>query len=120
MWAINNNQRRKINIIKMVVAPQFNYISMMIAVTISDGLFKQYNYLIREFKLFKMGLTQDNECWKCNKEVGTCLHALWDCNGTFFLEGGIKKPLRVAQKTSTRIATALFAREQVSCATRPD
>lgn len=32
----------KINIIKMAVAPQFNYISMMIPVTISDRIFKQY------------------------------------------------------------------------------
>lgn len=39
----------KINIIKMVIGPQFNYISRMISVNISDGIFKQYNWLIREF-----------------------------------------------------------------------
>lgn len=39
----------KINIIKMAVAPQFNYISMMIPVTISDGIFKQYNRMIKDF-----------------------------------------------------------------------
>lgn len=33
----------EISTIKMVVAPQFNYISMMMPVTISKGIIKQYN-----------------------------------------------------------------------------
>lgn len=36
-----------INIIKMAVVPQFNYICMMIPVTISDRIFK-YNHLIKD------------------------------------------------------------------------
>lgn len=32
----------------MVIAPKFNYMSIMIPVTIFDP-FKQYNHLIREF-----------------------------------------------------------------------
>lgn len=37
------------NVIKRVFAPQFNYISVMIPVTISDAIFKQYNHLIMGF-----------------------------------------------------------------------
>ncbi len=33
----------------MAVTPQFNYISMMIPVTISDGILKQYNRMITDF-----------------------------------------------------------------------
>lgn len=43
------NSVGKIYIIKMAVAPQFNYISMMIPVTISDRIFKQYNRMITDF-----------------------------------------------------------------------
>lgn len=39
----------KINVIKMIVTTQFNYISMMIPVQISNIILKQYNKLIRVF-----------------------------------------------------------------------
>lgn len=39
----------KINIFKMLVAPLFNYISMMIPIIISDVFFKQYRRLIKAF-----------------------------------------------------------------------
>lgn len=39
----------KINTIKMVIAPKFNYISMMIPVTIPDEIFKQYNQIIKDY-----------------------------------------------------------------------
>ena len=35
-----------------------------------------HRYCFTPNKLFKMGLTQDNKCWKCNKEVGTFLHII--------------------------------------------
>lgn len=38
-----------------------------------------HRYYFTPNKLFRMGLTQDNKCWKYNKEVGTLLHALWGC-----------------------------------------
>lgn len=41
----------KVNIIKMVIAPQFNYISMMLPLNIPDHIFKQYENLIRDFTL---------------------------------------------------------------------
>lgn len=34
-------------------------------------------YYLTPLKLFKTGITQDNRCWKCKKEEGTFLHALW-------------------------------------------
>lgn len=39
----------KINTIKMLVAPQFNYVSMMIPIIIDNTFLKQYNGLIKEF-----------------------------------------------------------------------
>ncbi len=39
----------KINVIKMVVAPQFNYVSMMLPVDTSPQLFKQLDRIIRDF-----------------------------------------------------------------------
>lgn len=39
----------KINVIKMVVAPQFNYVSMMLPVRISLHIFSQYEKIIRQF-----------------------------------------------------------------------
>lgn len=38
-----------------------------------------HRYYFTPLKLFKMGLTQDSKCWKCHKELGTFLHAIWDC-----------------------------------------
>lgn len=39
----------KVNVVKMVIAPQFNYLSMMIPLNISDHIFKQYDSLIKDF-----------------------------------------------------------------------
>ena len=39
----------KVNVIKMVVAPQFNYISMMIPLNIRDKIFKEYDKIVRDF-----------------------------------------------------------------------
>lgn len=39
----------KINVIKMVVAPQFNYVSMMLPVNIAPQLFEHYDKIIKEF-----------------------------------------------------------------------
>jgi len=39
----------KVNIVKMIIAPQFNYISMMIPVNIPDPIFKRYDKIIKDF-----------------------------------------------------------------------
>ncbi len=39
----------KINTIKMVITPQFNYISMMLPVIIPSGTYKQYNQMVRDY-----------------------------------------------------------------------
>lgn len=57
--------------------------------------------IIKPLKLLKMGLTQDNKCWKCNNEAGIFLHPLWECPKVqpFWkevlknLEGWLKQPL---------------------------
>ena len=53
---------------------------------------QMYRYYFTPYKLFKMGLTKDNKCWKCNREMGTFLYALWDCSLVLpFWEGSIAK-----------------------------
>ena len=39
----------KINTIKMVIAPQFHYISMMLPVIIPSGIYKQYNQMVKDY-----------------------------------------------------------------------
>ncbi len=39
----------KVNVVKMVIAPQFNYISMMIPVNIPDPIFERYDKIIKDF-----------------------------------------------------------------------
>lgn len=39
----------KVNVLKMVVAPQFNYVLMMLPVTIPPQIFKQYDTITKEF-----------------------------------------------------------------------
>ena len=57
-----------------------------------------------------MGLTT-NGSWKCNKEVGTFIHALWDCS--------LMKPFwKVAQTTPARIPTIMPVGGYVSNVTR--
>ena len=46
---INLSLWGKVNTIKMVVAPQFNYVSMMLPLTIPRGIYKQYNNMVREY-----------------------------------------------------------------------
>ncbi len=29
--------------------------------------------------LNRMGLTNNNVCWKCQKDKGTFIHCIWDC-----------------------------------------
>ena len=37
----------KVNVIKMVVTPQFNYVLMMLPITVSPQIFKQYDTIIK-------------------------------------------------------------------------
>lgn len=39
----------KVNIIKMIVAPQFNYLVMMLPITIPSAIFKRYDDVIKQF-----------------------------------------------------------------------
>ena len=39
----------KVNTIKMVIAPQFNYVSMMLPLTIPSHIYKQYNQMVRDY-----------------------------------------------------------------------
>lgn len=47
------------------------------------GKFIQYKVLHRYYwtpcRLFKVGLTNNDLCWKCTKEMGTYLHVIWEC-----------------------------------------
>ena len=47
------------------------------------GKFTHYKIIHRYYytpvKLQRMGLMENNHCWKCQKEPGTFLHLLWDC-----------------------------------------
>uniref|UniRef100_A0A9J8C2G9 Reverse transcriptase zinc-binding domain-containing protein n=1 Tax=Cyprinus carpio carpio TaxID=630221 RepID=A0A9J8C2G9_CYPCA len=36
-----------------------------------------YNNLVQ--KLNRMGLTNNNVCWKCQKDRGTFIHCIWEC-----------------------------------------
>ena len=48
---INISLWGKVNTIKMMVASQVNYISMMVPLNVPDYFFKQYNQIIREFSV---------------------------------------------------------------------
>lgn len=39
----------KINIIKLITAPQFNYVLMMVPIIIPSDIFKRYEHLIKHF-----------------------------------------------------------------------
>lgn len=39
----------KVNIIKMVVSPQFNYVLMMLPLTIPQSIFNQYDIMVKRF-----------------------------------------------------------------------
>lgn len=39
----------KINIIKMIIAPQFNYLLMMLPITIPPAIFKKYDDVVKQF-----------------------------------------------------------------------
>lgn len=39
----------KINIIKMILAPQFNYLVMMLPITIPPAIFMKYDDMIKQF-----------------------------------------------------------------------
>lgn len=36
-------------------------------------------YYFTLLNLFEMGISQDSKCWKCHKELGTFLPAIWNC-----------------------------------------
>lgn len=38
-----------------------------------------HRYYYTPVKLFRMGLVEDKRCWKCKGEIGTFLHAFWEC-----------------------------------------
>ncbi len=47
------------------------------------GQFTQYKIIHRFYltplRLNRMGLTNNNVCWKCQKDRGTFIHCIWDC-----------------------------------------
>lgn len=70
------------------------------------GKFTHYKIIHRYYytsvRLHKMGLIQNNLCWKSIAQAATFLHSLWECSFIFpFLEGGYRKT--EAWESSTRI-----------------
>ncbi len=52
-----------------------------------------HRYYFTPLKLYKMDLTKNNKCWKCNKEAGTFLHGSVELSyGITILEGCTEKP----------------------------
>lgn len=51
------------------------------------GKFIQYKILNRYYytpsRLYKMGISRNDLCWKCQKTQGTLIHALWECSLVF-------------------------------------
>uniref|UniRef100_A0A3P8RWJ4 Reverse transcriptase domain-containing protein n=1 Tax=Amphiprion percula TaxID=161767 RepID=A0A3P8RWJ4_AMPPE len=49
----------------------------------AKGKFIQYKILNRYYytpsRLYKMGISRNDLCWKCQKAQGTLMHALWEC-----------------------------------------
>ena len=49
----------------------------------AKGKFTQYKIMHRYYftplRLYRMGVMNNNLCWKCQKEVGTFLHCIWQC-----------------------------------------
>lgn len=39
-----------------------------------------HRYYYTQVKLQRMGLMDENYCWRCQKEMGTFIHLLWDCS----------------------------------------
>lgn len=39
-----------------------------------------HRYYFTPVRLHRMGLIQNNLCWKCNVVTGTFLHSLWECS----------------------------------------
>ena len=46
---INLTMWGKINTIKMVIVPQFNYTPMMLPVIIPSGIYKQHNQIVKDY-----------------------------------------------------------------------
>lgn len=50
----------------------------------AKGKFIQYKIIHRYYwtplRLYRMGAINDNLCWKCQKEMGTFLHCMWECS----------------------------------------
>ena len=39
-----------------------------------------HRYYYTPVRLHKMGLIQNNLCWKCKAQAGTFLHSMWECS----------------------------------------
>uniref|UniRef100_A0A9J8DBD8 Reverse transcriptase zinc-binding domain-containing protein n=1 Tax=Cyprinus carpio carpio TaxID=630221 RepID=A0A9J8DBD8_CYPCA len=37
------------------------------------------SYCLLVYLLNRMGLTNNNVCWKCQKDRGTFIHCIWEC-----------------------------------------